>query len=240
MTVIKGFNTRYSLNSRQHTRSTWQKLYDFKNNPKKFWSYVKNTVQKNSGIGPLKTKEGYQKSDSQSKPDILNDQFHSVFTEEDMEDFPNMGPSPHHAMRRISIDQYGVHKLFSGLQPHKATVPEEIPAFVLKAVADDLAPFLTRLFQASLDHGVVPQNWKDAMVVQIYKTVERHIAANYRPVSLTSITCKILEHIVCSSVMPHFDEFLLLQCSSGVVRHPRHLQVSVATRYCWVLIFASS
>ena len=34
--------------------------------------------------------------------------------------------------------------------------------------------------------------------------------------------------------------FLLLQCSSGVVRHPRDLQVSVAVRFCRVLIFASS
>ena len=34
--------------------------------------------------------------------------------------------------------------------------------------------------------------------------------------------------------------FLLLQRSSGVVRHPRDLQVSVATRFCRVLIFASS
>ena len=34
--------------------------------------------------------------------------------------------------------------------------------------------------------------------------------------------------------------FLLLQCSSGVVRHLRGLQVSVATRFCRVLLFASS
>ena len=34
--------------------------------------------------------------------------------------------------------------------------------------------------------------------------------------------------------------FLLRQCSSGVVRHPRDLQVSVATYFCRVLIFASS
>ena len=148
------------------------------------------------GYSLLKNKEGYLKSDSQSKTDILNDQFHSVFTEEDMKDFPNMGPSPHHAMRRISIDQHGVHKLLSDLQPHKATGSDEIPSFVLKAAADDLAPFLTRLFPASLDHGVVPQDWKDAMVVPIFKKDERHKAANCRPVSLTSITCKILEHTV--------------------------------------------
>jgi uncharacterized membrane protein len=34
---------------------------------------------------------------------------------------------------------------------------------------------------------------------------ERHLASNYRPVSLTSITCKVMEHIVHSSVMCHFD-----------------------------------
>ena len=34
--------------------------------------------------------------------------------------------------------------------------------------------------------------------------------------------------------------FLLLQCSSAVVRHPGDLRVSVATRFCRVLIFASS
>ena len=34
--------------------------------------------------------------------------------------------------------------------------------------------------------------------------------------------------------------FLLLQCFGGVVRHPRDLQVSVATRFCRVLIFVSS
>ena len=47
-----------------------------------------------------------------------------------------------------------------------------------------------------------------------------------------------LRHTVsqqCSTV-----GFLLLQCSSGVVRHPRDLQVSVATRFCRVLIFVSS
>ena len=34
--------------------------------------------------------------------------------------------------------------------------------------------------------------------------------------------------------------FLLLQCSSGVVRHPRGLRVSLAAHFCRVLIFASS
>jgi hypothetical protein len=52
----------------------------------------------------------------------------------------------------------------------------------------------------SLDIGAVPQDWRDAWVVPIFKKGERHIAANYRLVSLTSIVCKIMEHIIHSSM----------------------------------------
>ena len=47
----------------------------------------------------------------------------------------------------------------------------------------------------------------------------------------------------CTNTAFHWGStvgFLLIQCSSGVVRHPRDIQVWVATRFCRVLIFASS
>ena len=37
------------------------------------------------------------------------------------------------------------------------------------------------------------QDWRDANIVPLFKKDERHLASNYRPVSLTSITCKILD-----------------------------------------------
>ena len=51
----------------------------------------------------------------------------------------------------------------------------------------------------------MPSDWKEALVVPIYKKGDKQQPANYRPVSLTSITCKVLEHIIDSSVMQHFD-----------------------------------
>ena len=44
----------------------------------------------------------------------------------------------------------------------------------------------------------------------LFKKDERHLASNYRPVSLTSITCKILEHIVHSNIVDHFDKNKIL------------------------------
>ena len=77
--------------------------------------------------------------------------------------------------------------------------------FVLKAAADELASTLALLFQLSLDQGEISSDWREALVVPIFKKGDNHQASSYRPVSLTSITCKLLEHISHSSVMKHFD-----------------------------------
>ena len=108
-------------------------------------------------------------------------------------------------MKDIHITEQGVLKLLRNEKPHKATGPDDIPAFILKTAANQLASILTEIYQYSLETGQVPQDWRDALVVPILKKGEIHIPANYRPVSLTSISCKILEHIIHSSIMKHFD-----------------------------------
>ena len=73
-----------------------------------------------------------------------------------------------------------------------------IQSFVFKSAADELAPILTRIYQTSFDTGQVPSDWRDAWIVPVFKKEDKHKAASYRPVSVTSITCMLLEHIVHS------------------------------------------
>jgi len=63
-------------------------------------------------------------------------------------------------------------------------------------MAMDLAPSLTLIFQASLHRGDVPDDWKKAQVAPIHKKLGGDLSSpgNYRPISLTNIACKILEH----------------------------------------------
>ena len=184
--------------------------------PKRFWSYVKDQGQDSQGVHPLKNKDGFIQSDSAQKAEILNDQFKSVFTQEDMTNFPSKGNSPFPQMPNIKISQAGVFKLLKNLDTSKATGPDSIPAYVLKTAAEEITPTLTHIFQLSLDSGQVPRDWTMAWVVPIFKKGEKHQAANYRPVSLTSITCKLMEHIVHSSVMQHFDQYnILTDCQHG-------------------------
>ncbi|KAI0212491.1 hypothetical protein LSAT2_002589, partial [Lamellibrachia satsuma] len=74
--------------------------------------------------------------------------------------------------------------------------PDAIPARLLKDYVAEIAPELTLIYQSSLDQGTVPVDWKHAWVIPVYKKGDRGSPSNYRPISLTTISCKTLEHII--------------------------------------------
>jgi hypothetical protein len=112
----------------------------------------------------------------------------------------------------IDITAPGVAKLLKSLDPTKACGPDGISPRLLKECADELGPALTLLFQTSLNTGVVPADWRTAFITPVFKKGERYKAENYRPISLTSIPCKVMEHIVVSAVMGVAEEQTIL-CS---------------------------
>ena len=88
----------------------------------------------NTGVAPLRAKNGITYSDSDMKVNTLNEQFVSVFnTDEDILTAPDMGSSPHPAMHQIEVSQEGIFNLLNGFQVHKATGPDELPGELLKS-----------------------------------------------------------------------------------------------------------
>ena len=178
---------------------------DSTSNPKRFWGFIKGMRTDTTGVAPLKDTTGLTHSDSSRKANILNDQFSSVFNKDEQTDtIPDKGPSPYVDMPPITVDE-GVRKLLANLHIHKATGPDGVACRLLKELADEVTPMFQILFQASLNQAAVPAEWKTANVVPIYKKGEKNKAENYRPVSLTSVTCKMLEHILCSNIMTHLE-----------------------------------
>jgi len=160
---------------------------------------VKSLRRYSSGVALLK-KDGIVYSDGMEKAEILNDPFLSVYTWEDSPPPTDLsGPSTYPDMPSISVHASGVLKLLNGLNPHKATGPDHVPARILKETANEVARIMTMLFQASLIQGQIPSDWSEALVTTLFKKGVRHKASSYRPVSLTSVACKCLEHIVLQS-----------------------------------------
>ena len=180
---------------------------------KRLYSYVKSLKKDSRTVGPLRNSEGILQSDAATQATLLNNQFVSVFTDEDTTDMPDLTNAPFPDMDTIVIHENGVAKMLRNIKPHKATSPDEIPARLLKEAADQLAPILTLIFQASYNQGTVPAAWRQADVVPVFKKGDPATPSNYPPISLTAISCKLIIMIMQTSIMRHLDNNAILHDS---------------------------
>ena len=78
----------------------------------------------------------------------------------------------------------------------KSIGPDGVPGEILKLGGVAVNPYLASLLEISLNNATIPSDWKRATVVPIYKEGDRSAVSNYRPISLTSVVCKQLEHVI--------------------------------------------
>ena len=114
------------------------------------------------------------------------------------------------------IGYYYVLAVIMNLDHNKAHGPDNIPARLLKETAAQIAPSLCSLFNKSLRIGVVPDDWKLANVVPVYKHGEKAEVENYRPISLLSLISKTLERCVFNNIKHHAYE-QINPCQNGFV-----------------------
>jgi len=74
---------------------------------------------------------------------------------------------------------------------------------VLFETREVLAYPLCLIYKKCLSLGMLPSDWKLAEVTAIYKKGPKSDRGNYRPVSLTSVCCKILEQLIRDHMMAH-------------------------------------
>ena len=150
------------------------------------------------------------KEDSKSKAEALNQQFVSVFTEENMTNQPELKGNPAPDISHLDISEEGVKKLLSNVNPKKANVPDNIPNRILKDCATNIAPYVTTIYQKPYELGSVPDDWIMAVITALFKKGDTNLPVNYRPVSLTLVTCKLMEHIIFKHIMQHLEKYNIL------------------------------
>ena len=170
-------------------------------------------------------------------PTALNSQFKSVFNVEDSSNLniPNKGSSPYPDINHLEIGLEGVAKQFNNINPNKASGPDELPARLLKTVSSEIAPLMQFLFQQSYNQGCVPEDWNKAIVTAIHKKGPKWDPGNYRPISLTCLVCKVMEHVVLSHMAKHLAAYNILLDSQHGFREKLSTQTQLITSvHDWV------
>ena len=140
---------------------------------------------------------------------------------------PDLGESPYGEIESLQISVSGVLDQLNKLNPSNAQGPDGIPPWFMNTYAAQLAPILNSIFQLSVDCSQVPVAWKSANVTDIFKKGSRTEAANYRPISLTSVASKLLEHIIHSHVMKHLELHNILTDSQHGFRAKRSTETQL-------------
>ena len=149
----------------------------------------------------------------QKKAEILNNQFTSVFFDDEpgSEAVTPFYPDPD---THLSTGCWSVFKESRSLsdrnKPQQGCGPDQVPCCILKELSTTFAPVLEAMLTQSLETGTLPSAWKTAFVSPIFKKGATRQAENYRPVSLTCLTCKMLEHIICHHVRSHLGRHGIL------------------------------
>ena len=61
------------------------------------------------------------------------------------------------------------------------------------------------IFTQSYVSGILPEEWKKALVSPVFKKGDKSLSNNYRTISLTFISCKIMEHVLCRHLSNHLE-----------------------------------
>ena len=195
-----------------------------KTNPKEFYSFIRRKRVTTSTIGPIANENGDFTNDDEQMCCILNTFFASVFTVEDLRDMPSVPAVELHnddVLSSISITESDVRKCIDKLKVNKSPGPDTISPRVLKEAKCELIKPLTLLFNKSLQSGSMPDDWKLANVTPIFKKGNKTLPSNYRPISLTSVVCKMLETLIRDKLVSHLEGNNLLKNTQHGFRNKR-------------------
>jgi hypothetical protein len=111
--------------------------------------------------------------------EILNKFMASVFTKEDTLNVPTKDKETDRNISDITITAKKIEEKIDKLKEDSSPGPDNIHPKLLKELKTVVSVPLQIIFRKSLDSGTVPDDWRTAKVVPIYKKGTRGDPGNY-------------------------------------------------------------
>ena len=160
---------------------------------KQFWHFAKSVLGKNSDscLPPIKH-DGVTCVGSKDKAELFNNFFisKSQLDESEADIPPTVSYKINSRLSSLHILVTEVQDMLLSLDTNKSIGPDGISPYFLKWGVQKLAPSLVSLFNYSLVTCQIPNIWKTAHVIPIFKKGDKQELSNYRPVSLLSVVSK--------------------------------------------------
>ena len=198
-------------------------VMNMKENPKDFWAYIRQKTKAKSGVSDLKDSQGVLIQDNEEKANLLNDFFASVFIKEPPGQLPIFDVRYQgQSVTKFIVSTDDVYKRLMSLKVSKSMGPDNCHPRLMKETADSIKEPLQMIFNKTFKEGTLPEVWKDAHVTALYKNKgEKSDTNNYRPVSLTSVPCRLCEKTVRDVIMKHMTDNNLFSDSQYGFRNKR-------------------
>ena len=155
----------------------------------------------------------------------------SVLTPQSGNTFPQLPGTQFPKMKPLHISENGVFMLLDRIDVSKSSGPDKLPGRLLQSLAKEITPVVHFIFTQSLCTGKLPTEWTQANVAPIFKKGSRLQAVNYHPVSLTCITCKLFEHIICKHILAHLEDHKILTNLQHGFRSGRSCETQLVTTF---------
>ena len=182
---------------------------NIKNYSKSFYAYVRSKQKVRDKVGPLENNRGNIILDGFQMAEVLNEYFSSVFTTEDISSLPvpftKFEGNKSENLGQLFVTPEMIAKTIKKMKDNKSHGVDGKPPKLLMEIVEQISTPLAKFVNLSLEEGIVPSEWKEANITPLFKKGSRNKRENYRPVSLTSVVCKLLETLI----RDHMVEFLV-------------------------------
>ena len=138
------------------------------------------------------------------KANLFNEFFYSVYNKCSTEtlDLRTNSPSPNHnILSEIIFSEEDIFNTLISLDPVKAIGVDGIGPKILRSCAEYLYKPLHYLFTMSIQQACMPKDWATHIIVPVYKSGEKNLIKNYRPISLLCNTSKVLERVIYDKII---------------------------------------